>query len=285
MVLVAAPRPQAAHPLGALSDAEQTRLRAYLLSGGNMLLAIGAEAREAAPGYSKVVEPFGIALDDLLVIEGEPTLAFPNARGDTFVAIPKASVITTGLVPSDDARDVPQVVVDVARSLRRVASGATLTDLLGTSDRAFAVNEERASEIARAASLDIPDKRGNDRSGPFVLAMASEGTKATKDAPHGPRVVVVGSAYAFGASNFREPLPWHGTAFLMGNAIAWLAAKPALLDVPDKPSVGAGLRMTEGGESEVRRYVLFFMPITAIVLGVLVALRRRSTENKKRTRE
>jgi len=285
VVLVAAPRPQAAHPLGALSDAEQTRLKAYLLSGGNMLLAIGAEAREAAPGYSKVIEPFGIALDDLLVIEGEPTLAFPNARGDTFVAIPKASIMTTGLVPSDEVRDVPKVVIDVARPLRKVASGATITDLLGTSDRAFAVNEERASEIARAASLDIPEKRGTDRSGPFVLAMASEGMKATKDAPHGPRVVVVGSSYAFGTSNFRAPLPWHGTAFLMGNAIAWLSAKPALLDVPDKPSVGAGLRLTEGGEGEVRRYVLFYMPITAMVLGVLVALRRRSTENKKRSRE
>jgi hypothetical protein len=71
----------------------------------------------------------------------------------------------------------------------------------------------------------------------------------------------------------------------MGNAIAWLSAKPALLDVPDKPSVGAGLRLTEGGESEVRRYVLFYMPITAIVLGILVAVRRRSTENKKRSQQ
>ncbi len=282
VVLVAAPRPQAAHALGALSDAEVTRLRAYLLSGGNMLLAIGAEAREAAPGYTKALEPFGIALDDLLVIEGDPTLAFPNARGDTFVALPKASPITMGLVPSDEVRDVPKVVVDVARPLHHVASGATITDLLGTSDRAFAVNEERASEIARSASLDIPEKRGSDRGGPFVLAMASEGMKATNTAPHGPRVVVIGSSYAFSTSNFRAPLPWHGTAFLMGNAIAWLSAKPTVLDVPDKPSVGAGLRMTEGGESEVRRYVLLYMPLVAVALGILVAVRRRSTEEKKR---
>jgi hypothetical protein len=283
VVLVAAPRPQAAHQLGALSDAEQTRLKAYLLSGGNMLLAIGAEAREAAPGYSKVLEPFGVGLEDLLVIEGDPTLAFPNARGDTFVALPKASPITAGLVPTDEMRDVPKVVVDVARPLRRVTSGATVTDLIGTSDHAFAVNEERAGEIARAASLDIPDKRGSDRGGPFVLAMASEGMKPRPDASHGPRVVVIGSSYAFSSSNFRAPLPWHGTAFLMGNAIAWLSAKPALLDVPDKPSVGAGLRLSTDGEGEVRRYVVFYMPITAMVLGVLVAVRRRSTEGRKRS--
>ena len=65
-------------------------------------------------------------------------------------------------------RDVPKVVVDVARPLHHVTSGATITDLLGTSERAFAVNEERASEIARSASRDIPEKRGSDRSGPFA---------------------------------------------------------------------------------------------------------------------
>lgn len=282
VVLVAPPRTQAARGLGALTDAETTRLRAWLLSGGNMLLAIGAEVREAEAPLAKVLDPFGIAFDDLLVIEADPTLAFPNARGDTFVALPKASPLTTGLVPTDEMRDVPRIVLDVARPLRRVTTTATVTDLVTTSDHAFAVNEERASEIARAASLEIPEKQGADRTGPFVVAMASEGMKPTKDAVHGPRVVVVGSSYAFATSSFRAPLPWHGTAFLMGNAIAWLSAKPALLDVPDKPSVGAGLRMSTEVEGEVRRYVLGYMPLAGVMLGVLVAVRRRSTEGKKR---
>ena len=192
VVLVAAPRPQAVRGLGALSDAEATRLRAYLLSGGNMVLALGAEAREPAPAFAKVLEPFGIALDDLLVIEAEPTLAVPESRGDTFVVVPKTSPLTMGLVPSDELRDVPKVVLDVARPLRRVSSSATVTDLLATSPLSFAVNEERATVIARTASREIPEREGSDCAGPFVLAMASEGLKATKDAPHGPRVVVVG---------------------------------------------------------------------------------------------
>jgi hypothetical protein len=281
-VLVAPPRPQAAHELGALTDAEAIRLRAYLLSGGNLLLAMGAEAGEAAAPFAKVLEPFGIVLDNLLVIEADPTLAFPSARGDTFVAVPKVSPLTTGLVPSDEMRDVPKIVLDVVRPLRRTSATATVTDLIATSEHAFAVNQERASEIARTSSLDIPEKRGVDRLGPFVLAMSSEGTKPTKDAVHGPRVVVIGSSYAFATSSFRAPLPWHGTAFFMGNAIAWLASKPALLDVPDKPSVGAGLRMSTEVEGEVRRYVLAYMPLAGVMLGVLVAVRRRSTEGKKR---
>jgi ABC-type uncharacterized transport system len=285
VLLVAAPRPQAAHGLGALSDAEVTRLRAWLLSGGNMLLALGAEAREAAPSFGKVLEPFGIGLEDLLVIEGDPTLAFSGSRGDAFVALPKTTPLTLGLVPTDDFRDVPKMVLDVVRPLRRVTSGAVVTDLIATSSTSFAVNEERASEIARAATREIPERGGSDRSGPFVLAMSSEGVKPTKDANHGPRVVVVGSSYAFATSTFRAPGPLHGTAYFMGNAISWLSAKPALLDVPDKPSVGAGLRMSVEVEGEVRRYVLAYMPLTAVAFGVMVAVRRRSTEGKKRSRK
>jgi len=279
VVIVSAPRPQAARGLGALTEAEQNRLRTYLLDGGNMLLAIGAEAREAAPMFQKVLEPFGVGLEDRLVIEGDATLAFPNSRGDTFVASAKGSPITTGLVPTDEMRDVPHIVVDTARPLRHVTSDANAADLLATSEKAFAVDEARASDIARAPSTEIPEKRGVDAAGPLVLAMASERPK-TKAATHGPRVVVIGSSYAFSTSNFRAPLPWHGTAFLVGNAIAWLSSKPELLDVPSKPSVGAGLRMSADVESQVRRYVLFYMPLVGIGLGVLVALRRRSTENK-----
>jgi len=179
--------------------------------------------------------------------------------------------MTTGLVASDDVRDVPKIVLDVARPLRHVASGATLTDLLGTSDRAFAVNEERATEIARAASLDIPDKRGTDRSGPFILAMSSEGIEGDEGRAHGPRrrrdrIRRTRSR----RSTFAAPLPWHGTAFLMGNAVAWLSRNPRS-STCGQTERRAGLRLTEGGESEVRRYVLFYMPITAVVLGVLVA--------------
>ena len=214
-------------------------------------LAIGAEAREAAPAFAKVLEPFGIALDDLLVIEGDPTLAFPNARGDTFVALPKTSPITTGLVPTRrDARRAE------GRPRRRAAASSrddrrdASTDLLATSDRC--VRGERRARQRRSRAPRRSTFRTNagtrSRRARSSSRWRAKAMKATKDAPHGPRVVVVGSSYAFATSNFRAPLPWHGTAFLMGNAIAWLSAKPAVLDVPDKPSVGAGLRMSAEAE-------------------------------------
>lgn len=96
--------------------------------------------------------------------------------------------------------------------------------------------------------------------------------------PHGPRVVVVGSASVVQPRNWREPGPAHGAAFLVENAISWLSSKPAVLDVPDKPTVAAGIRITEDSRAEVRRYVLVFMPMASGLLGLAVALWRRSSE-------
>ena len=58
--------------------------------------------------------------------------------------------------------------------------------------------------------------------------------------------------------------------------------KPEILDVPQKPEVSAGMRINEESRSEVRRYVLVFMPLAAALLGIAVALRRRSTEGTPR---
>jgi len=52
--------------------------------------------------------------------------------------------------------------------------------------------------------------------------------------------------------------------------------------VPEKPSVAAGIRVNEEARSDVRRYVLLFMPLAAALLGIAVALRRRSTEGAPR---
>jgi hypothetical protein len=73
-----------------------------------------------------------------------------------------------------------------------------------------------------------------------------------------------------------------GAAFLVENAISWLASKPEILDVPEKPTVAAGIRINEDSRSEVKRYVLLFMPLAAALLGAAVALRRRSTEGAPR---
>ena len=266
---------------GAFADQETERLRAYLLGGGNMLLAVSpitgaTETGLVSDGLDRALMPFGIALGSDLVIEQDAERAFPGAGGIRFVAEPRPHAITQALVRSEDRRDAPRAVLAFSRSLRRVVEPGSVapTDLLMSSASAFGLtNVAGASEWK-----DAPQKKAGDLSGPLALAMASERAKSSPSAAHGPRVVVLGTASMLTSPTVREPMPLRGAALLVEGAISWLAAKPQVLDVPDRAAVAAGIRITEDDRAAVRRYVMFMMPGTAAVLGLVVAWWRRRGE-------
>ncbi|MCL2447355.1 MAG: hypothetical protein FWD17_00255, partial [Polyangiaceae bacterium] len=56
--------------------------------------------------------------------------------------------------------------------------------------------------------------------------------------------------------------------------------RPAVVDVPDRAEVAAGLRVSEEGRIEVRNYVLFLMPLSACLLGVAAWAWRRSGDDR-----
>lgn len=274
VVIVAGPR-------GAFTDEETERLRTYLLGGGNLLLAASPISGSTDTGMmpsnlARALAPFGIALDEDLVVEEDPELSFPGTGGIRFVAQARPHALTAALVRGDDKRDVPRTVLQFARSMHRAtdASSATPADLLLTSARSFGL----ASIAGASEWKDAPPKKAGDLAGPLTVAMAAERPKTSPTAPHGPRVVVLGSASPLAAPSFREPMPLRGAALLAESAISWLAAKPQVLDVPDKPAVAAGIRITDDERAAVRRYVIFLMPGTALILGVVIALWRRRTE-------
>ncbi|MDB4997564.1 MAG: Mucin 2 precursor [Myxococcaceae bacterium] len=273
----------------AFTKDEEARLKTYLLSeGGSLFAALGpinaaSDTGMMPAGIGEAIAPFGIALDEDLVFELDPRFVIPESRGIRFIATPKPHAVTNALVPSEEGpHDPPRVVLHFARSLSRVApEGSTPpVDLLLSTDKSFGV-----SSIAGAANwTDVPEKKPSDKPGPLVLAMASERAKLSPSAPHGPRVVVVGASSVFAARNWREVGPARGAAFLVENAVSWLASKPEVLDVPTKPSVAAGIKITEDSRAEVQRYVLVFMPLATILLGLAVGLWRRSTERAPRKR-
>ena len=230
-------------------------------------------------GLERALAPFGIALDEDLVVEEDAELAFPNAGGIRFVTLPRSHTTTSTLVRTDEKKDVPRTIVHFARSLHKVTEqgSATPTDLLATSPKAFGL-----MSIAGAAEWkDAPKKRPGDLGGPLVVAMAAERPKVSPSAPHGPRVVVVGTASVLTSPTFREPLPLRGAALFVENSMSWLAAKPQVLDIPDRPAVAAGIRITDDDRSKVQRYVVFIMPGSVALLGVVIAVWRRRTEGEQ----
>jgi hypothetical protein len=272
-----------AGPRTPFSSEAGARIKAYVVTGGNLLAGISpmgapTETGLERPGLDAPLAMFGIVLDEDIVIEHEATKMLPEQLGG-FIATPKTHALTQGLVKSGEGtHEPPRVLIMRPRSMHRSGSGAPPADLLTTSPSASGV-----TNVTGAAKwpFEGPEKTSADLAGPLTLAMASEGPKE-KGQAHGPRAVVFGSASMLQAVNWQEGIPNRGAAFLVENAISWLASKPVVLDVPDKPQVVAAIHLTDDARSELWRYVLLYMPLTAACAGILIGILRAASEGKKK---
>jgi hypothetical protein len=259
------------------------RIKAYVVSGGNLLAGISpigapTETGLAKAGLDAPLAMFGIVLDDDVVIEKDSTKMLPEQLGG-FVATPKTHPLTQGLVKSGEGtHNPPRVLIMRPLSMHHSSAGAPASDLLTTTASAFGV-----TNVTGAAKwpFEGPEKTSADLAGPLTLAMASEGPKEEGRA-HGPRAVVFGSASMLQAVNWQEGIPNRGAAFLVENAISWLASKPVVLDVPEKQEVLAAIHLTDDARGELWRYVLLYMPLTAAGAGILIGIVRLAGEGKKR---
>ena len=180
---------------------EEARLKTYLLEGGSVLVALSpinakTETGMEPAGLGEALSPFGIALQDALIVETDPQFSLPKMHGDQYIVTPRTHPVTAALVRSEGAapRDPPRVVVYHARPLRHVSppGAAGAVDLLATSAASFAMT----SLVGASEWADVPEKKDKDEAGPLIVAMASERPKISPSAPHGPRAVVLGSSYA-----------------------------------------------------------------------------------------
>jgi hypothetical protein len=274
LVIVAGPRA----PFGA---DEANRLRTWLLRGGRLLAAVGpieasSETGLASAGLDAALSPFGIALEDDVVHDPTPAASIPDTHAEGFFVTAHPHPVTAALVAGGAEAHPPRVAAFYARSMRHLASqdAASAADLLTTGDGAFA----KKSIVGAAQWGDLPPRDPGDRAGPFTVAMASE--RGAAGGARRPRVVVVGSRFALAEDNWRQPRPLHGMAFFVDSALSWLVSRPAIVDVPERAEVAAGMRVSEEGRSEVRRYVLVLMPLAAALLGFAVWAWRRSLENQ-----
>jgi hypothetical protein len=265
------------------STDEASHLRSWLLQGGNLLATIGpiesqTESGMAGAGLDDALSPFGIALDDDLVHEADPANSIPDTHAEGFFVAAHPHPVTTSLVVGGSDAHPPRTAVFFTRSLRHVfpAGAASAADLLVTTEGAFA----KRSLIGASAWRDAPPRDATDPSGPFVVAMAAERPRVEPSAPHGPRVVVVGSRFILAGDNWRQPRPLHGAAFLIDSALSWLSARPVLVDVPEKAEIAAGIRISPEARSEVERYVLGYMPLAALLMAASVWAWRRAAENR-----
>lgn len=276
-----------AGPRGPFSADEVNRLRTYLLEGGSAAVFASPTAGDGAAGIlplglEPALSPFGVRLGDALVVEVEAARVLPDSGGVRFFADPRPHPVTAALTTSQPGAEAPRVALQVARPVLRVdgADSAAPIELLASSDGAYGL----ASLAGSSTWKELPKPSRTDFTGPFALAMAAERPKLTPDAPHGPRVVVVGTHSVLAQDSFLAPMATRGSALLVESVVSWLTARPLLLDIPPRAAERPSLALTEASREEIRRYVVFWMPAAAILLGLAVAFRRRSTEVRKERR-
>jgi hypothetical protein len=253
------------------------RLERFASANGGVVLFLGpvfGEAPRVLPsGLERVAERFGVRLGNSLVLETEPSLKLPRGAGEVFAANPVPHAVTRGLVREEGKVDFP-VVVSESRPLELAAAGAARS-ILETSDKAIALDDLGLVLDGRGPPADAPRAKR-------VLGVAVELAKpAGHRERHGPRAVVFGTRSLPWTRSFQDPALL-GDRLLVENALSWVAARPPIVSVPERPARAVGLALTEESLGEILRYVLMYMPATAALSGFVLLFRRRAQEKKSR---
>lgn len=264
-----------AGPSEPVPPAEVAAWRRYVEQGGSALVVVGPvpdtdDQRYLKLGVDELLAAAGVKLEEDFIFELDPARRSTQGYGETFMPVVRPHPITEGLLQAKDRGIEP--VLTVASSLRPTGTGPVApVPLLETSEQAFGM----VDFFGWAKAPSAPKATGGDHRGPLAVAYAAELPKPPgSTAPYGPRVVVVSSPSALFGANWQSP-ELRGTALLVESAVSWLTARPPLLDIPEKPAVVAGLRLSEGSVAAIFRYVVLYMPLAAALLGVAVHLARR----------
>jgi len=274
-----------AAPSEPLPAEEVARYRRYLEQGGNVLVVTGPvpdadDQRYLRLGLDALLAAAGVKLQEDFVFEIDPRYRSTQGFGETFLPIVRPHPITEGLIKEADQGLGP--VLTVASSLALTGSGsAAPVPILVTSDQAFGM----VDFFGWAKNPGPPSASEADHRGPLTIAVAAELPKpAGSTAPYGPRAVVLASPGVLLGANWQSP-ELRGTAVLLESALSWLSARPAMLDIPDKPAFTAGMRVSEASLASIFRYVVLFMPLAAALLGAAVYLQRRAPKGARRAED
>lgn len=216
------------------------------------------QGRVQDPGLAGLFERWGVYVEPAFILEHDSSKRLPSGLGESFFATVQTHPITQGLSTAEVRTDA-RVFFSAAQPLW-AAPGSPAQALLTSSRTARLITD-----------LTRPDAPKLEQ-GPFTLSYASElrlaGSKAT-------RSWIVGSSDWARNEALTDPAQFGSRVFL-DHAISWLLERNPLVSVPPEQTMSAGLHLTEESLRGLLRYVLFYMPLCAALVGAWVLWRRRS---------
>lgn len=252
------------------------RFAGFVRSGGSALVAVDPVFRDKRAvdlGLGELFAAIGLKHEADYVFEVDPKKKPPDSAGEIFSPDMKPHAITGGLMKYAD-RGVGIILAE-ASSMTKIPGEAAASPLLVTSDKAFG-----RVGVGEPSTDQAPEPAEGDHRGPLTVAWAVELPKrAGSSADHGARAIALGSSSLLVSSNWQQP-QLYGNQVFTENAITWLVSRPALVSLPKKPAVTAGLRLSEEDMKRLALYTVVCMPLATVLFGVAVFLRRRAGERR-----
>jgi gliding motility-associatede transport system auxiliary component len=238
-----------------LSDASVQAIQAYLAKGGKLLLAIDPWLdQRAVASANAVLKPYGTAFDGSLVVEPDTAHAAADDATIPVVYGYGASPITSDLA----GRFVffPQATPITGQPV----AGINSVDLASTTDRAFAIPQQR-TDLSR---------RTTDRPGPFVLLRSIE-----QERQQGRTRIVVSGTSALAENRTMPPAASGSNPDLLLASLDWLSEQDSLIAIGPKPAQAGPLALTRNDLRWNVALTAVLLPLVVTAAGALVYLRRR----------
>ena len=246
-------------PSSDISEEERDMLAEYVTGGGKLMVVSGPTEDGTLENLNSLLETYGVTVADGIVVEQDrehyafqtPVVLMPDIA---------SSEITDSLV---EERYFPIITMAQGLQVGTNTSGATVTELLTTSDQAF----------SKADGLNITtyDKEDGDTDGPFALAVSVEESSGGQLVWFSSSTFLddVYNAYSSGAN-----------VNLAMNALSNLIGETQAMAIRSKSLNYNYLTISDSTSSLLKVLMIGVFPLTYLAIGVGVVLYRRRRQHE-----
>lgn len=244
-------------PESDISEDEAEMLRDYVAGGGKLLVLAGTTENEL-PNLQSLLDGYGVTVEPGIVIEGDrshyvsaPVYLMPDLQ---------SHAVTDPLL---EEHYFPILAVSQGMTVTANTSGATVTELLTTSDQAF----------SKVAGLEIEtyEKEDGDIDGPFALAVSIEDASG-------------GQLIWFGSSSFLDDVynaySSGANVNLVMNALSNLVGEREALSIRSKSLHYNYLTISDSTASLLKVLMIGVFPLVYLGIGIGVVVRRRKRQHE-----
>ena len=246
-------------PSSDISEEERDMLAEYVSGGGKLIVVSGPTEDGTLENLNSLLETYGVTVADGIVVEQDrehyafqtPVVLMPDIA---------SSEITDSLV---EERYFPIITMAQGLQVGTNTSGATVTELLTTSDQAF----------SKADGLNITtyDKEEGDTDGPFALAVSVEESSGGQLVWFSSSTFLddVYNAYSSGAN-----------VNLAMNALSNLIGETQAMAIRSKSLNYNYLTISDSTSSLLKVLMIGVFPLAYLAIGVGVVLYRRRRQHE-----